>query len=174
MTPRDARSAIATIELAGLGAVPVAAVALAGQPGLCAAAAPRESASTQYFFLFLGTLTTGDGGSATLVPPSAAGAFTVFAGAGAPPTRNAAVVAALTTDSSCHSDPSLAAAGVSGTVQLTAIDGQAYAGSFDLQVAAGVDASGNAIGPTERVTGAFSTKVCPGLAAIFSGPPSCM
>ena len=147
----------------------MAAIALTSQPGLCAmVSAGQEPKGTQYLFVFLGTLAAQDGGSVKLGPPSAPGEFTVFAGAGAPSTANVAVIVAQTTDASCAEDPALGATGVSGSVRLQAVNGQSFAGTFDLVVAEGVDSSGSPTGQTEHVTGTFSTRSCPGLSALLS------
>lgn len=147
----DAISSTVTINGSSQGAV-----ILSNTSGLCADLGmnglPKNLAGA---IIVVGNVS---GTSATA--PTAPGTFTVQAQTGA-----SAVWNAIVTDSTCNDVTASEAKGTSGTVTLTSVGTNDYAGKFDVTLDSG-----------DHVTGSFSPEPCPAFAtAVASGMnPTCI
>jgi hypothetical protein len=138
------------------GPINAGVIAFSSSGGICGkVTAGQQPKSTQYliFFVVDVNLTTGQTSA-----PVAAGAYTVFSGAGQPPSKLAEVLYSQT-DTNCQAIVAAGAAGLSGTVTLTSVSGGSYAGTFDVTLDSG-----------DRITGSFSASNCAALATFLNLP----
>jgi hypothetical protein len=104
-------------------------------------------------------LTDFDG--ATFAVPTAPGTYTVYTGNGVEPGKTA-FFRAMVADMACNDVPANDAMGATGTVTLTHITSDAFAGTFDVMLDTG-----------EHITGRFSPELCTALEMPSSTTPSC-
>ena len=133
------------IQSSGMG---YAEVLLSTSPNLCADAATNTLRANQ---TTVDILLANNTGTALLVP-SMTGTY----GVGAMPLR--AVVFVQTLDSQCQVASSSMASATNGTVELTAVSGDVFAGTFDVM-----------LDSQDHITGSFEPEACPSLAALGSG-----
>jgi hypothetical protein len=143
----------------------VAAVVLTSVGGLCAkVSANQEPKNSQYFVLVVAdvNLSTGD-----VSAPAAVGNYAVVAPTVKIPPPHFAKVLFQTTDASCHTDSAHSEPGATGTIQLTRVDANGFAGTYDITLQQ-FDSSGNPVGTADHVTGNFNSVNCNGLAGLIS------
>ena len=152
MFPTDFISSQATVSFAS-GVVPAAAIVLSDAAALCTdVSANRQPSNSRMLSIFLTDVDAGG----SLRAPKGTATYTIFAGSGSPP-PHFAVASYLVDDESCSEVTARSATAAAGTVTLTGNADGAYAGTYDLTFDSG-----------DRVTGAFHTAICRGLAIYLS------
>jgi hypothetical protein len=150
------KSAISSVVSVGGGAN-AGAVLLVDASNACAiVTAGNQPPSIHYILIQLGDFAGG-----TLVPPAAAGPYTVWPNSGTPP-AHLAVVSYAKTDATCNQIVNVV--GTAGTLDLTSVSGNAWAGSGSV-----------ATGTAGTYTVSFAPAYCPGLGPALTSPnpPNC-
>jgi hypothetical protein len=132
-TIADAVSAIVPATTGGLsnGAM----VVMADTPALCA----DFSASSEPKYMHLVSIYL-------VPPPTTVDTFAILTG------PNVGSLLTFTTDASCRSGPADSAAATGGTITLTSVNGEIFAGHFDVALDSG-----------DRITGSFNPEACAGV-----------
>lgn len=93
-----------------------------------------------------------------LVPvPTAAGTYTIYVSGGQPVPPTFALLNVSVSDATCHSLDVNGATATSGTVDVTAVSGDAFSGTFDVALDSG-----------DHITGKFNPAACPALPAALA------
>lgn len=144
--PMVARDAVSTVLRSGSSSE--GAIVITNASNTCQKmVAGQQPRNAQAIFIEIGTQ-----GTSGTVAPSAPGTYVVHSHSDATSASgNVAVVSYGATDASCH--PSASFEGVSGTVTLTAVGANGYAGTFEVTFSGGAG----------RVTGSFSGDTCTSL-----------
>ncbi len=134
-----------------------AAILMSSTGGLCKDAAanaehPNQKAVAIVLF---------DINGMTANTPTAPGTYTIFQGSGTPPAKTATWDASVN-DATCNTIDASGATATTGTVTLSAINGNAFSGSYDVVLDSG-----------DHVTGSFDPEACPDIqTALNSTSPS--
>lgn len=151
-----------TGSVGGVAFQPVESVSAAGvvvlsdRSGLCDLATRNVAPKSSHYFV----VGVGKSDGVSIEPASAPGTFTVVDGNAAVLPSRFALVSFVTVDAVCK-DPN-GPAGISGTVVITKVEGDAFSGTFDLVLAGG-----------DHVSGAFSPTGCPALPKWGKGSMTC-
>jgi len=124
-----------------------AAIVMSTTSGLCKDAAANAVHPNQKVV----AITLFDVNGMTLNTPTAPGTYTIFQGTGTPPAKTANWVASVN-DATCNEIKASSATATTGTVTLSAINGNAFSGSYDVVLDSG-----------DHVTGSFDPEACPDL-----------
>jgi hypothetical protein len=138
------------------------AVLLSTTTGLCAELQANTAHPNQKFVL----LQLFDVTSTTFTAPSVPGTYTVITPTTQPPFPTTfAEVHAWLTDDNCTAPLASDAGGNSGSVTVTAVNGNTYTGTFDVN-----------LDTNEHITGSFTPTECPALHAWLGSntPPTCL
>ena len=95
-------------------------------------------------------ITVGDFANLTLTTPTAPGDYSIYQGGAVPP--KAATLQVVMTDLNCNAIDNNGAKGTSGTVKLTKVSGNLFAGSFDVL-----------LDSEDHITGSFDPTECPAI-----------
>jgi hypothetical protein len=100
----------------------------------------------------------------TLNTPTVPGTYAIFQGTGTAPPKSANLNVRVI-DSNCADVPAAEAKATTGTVTLSSISGDTFAGSFDVVLDSG-----------DHLTGSFDPEPCPGIQAALDSTanPVCM
>ncbi|NVB77856.1 MAG: hypothetical protein HOV81_05620 [Kofleriaceae bacterium] len=129
----------------------VAQIVIASTSGLCGdagATPPIDRAGQQYIVIELA-----DVAGAMTTTPTAPGTYEIYPNTGSRPAKSASLVTGAF-DDACESVDDATASGQSGTVTLSSINGDVFAGSYDVVLNTG-----------DRITGQFAPSACPALRA---------
>jgi hypothetical protein len=127
----------------------LAQIVIASTSGLCGdagASPPLDRAGQKYIVIELADVT-----GATTMTPSAPGTYEIYPNTGSRPAKSASLVTGAF-DDACESVDTADASGQSGTVTLASINGDVFAGSYDVVLNTG-----------DRITGQFAPNACPAL-----------
>jgi hypothetical protein len=158
VTANDAISGPVTVNF---GSTPVSAGAavITNGSGVCnnlSQNPPKELKNSTYFAIILVAVN-----GTTASAPTTAGTYTFYSGTGTPPEKLALVLFDQT-DAQCKTVQATTAAGTSGTVTLTGLNGSSYSGTFDVTMTSG-----------DHVTGSFNATGCAALGTIFQAQTVC-
>lgn len=153
----DAISSSITYTTPGGRTIHEALIALTNTDGACESAMSNTVHPSEQDIII--ELTDFDG--ATFAVPTMPGTYTVYTGNGMEPAKTA-FFRALAVDTACNDVPAKDAGGASGTVTLTRITDDAFAGTFDVTLDTG-----------EHVTGRFDPEECSALQTPSSSAPAC-
>lgn len=126
-----------------------ARIVIGSTTGLCGDAGanpPIDRAGQQYIVIELADVASG-----MTTTPTAPGTYTIYPNTGSRPAKSASFVTSRF-DAACESVDDADASGQSGTVTLSSVSGDVFAGSYDVALNTG-----------DHVTGQFSPKACPAL-----------
>jgi hypothetical protein len=104
-------------------------------------------------------ITVGDYANLTLTTPTAPGTFQIYQGGSIP--AKAATLEVVMNDLNCEAVSNLGAKATSGTVTLTKVSGNTFAGSFDAL-----------LDSEDHITGSFSPDECPAIQSAFDSAGS--
>ena len=104
-------------------------------------------------------ITVGDYANLTLTTPTAAGDYSIYQGGSVP--AKAATLQVLMYDLNCAPVTTSGAKATSGTVTLTTVSGNTFAGKFDAL-----------LDSEDHITGSFSPSECPAIQSIVDGQGS--
>ena len=151
ITIDDAVSASVTTMTLGV-TIHAAAIVMGNAKDLCADAMSNTSHPNEEGVIILLT----DINGTTFNTPTAPGTYVVYQGSGTPPAK-AAFFNVSVSDATCKDVMAQDAGGMSGTVMLTSVSGNAFSGSFDLVLDSG-----------DHVTGSFDPQECPALNTLLN------
>lgn len=126
-----------------------ARIVIASTSGLCGDAGanpPTDRPGQMYIVIELA-----DVSGAMTTTPTAPGAYTIYPNTGSRPAKSASLVTGGF-DDACESVDDADASGQSGTVTLTSVTGDVFAGSYDVVLNTG-----------DHITGQFAPNACPAL-----------
>ena len=123
-----------------------AAIVLASTPNVCPDLMNRVEHPSEKVVI----ITVADYANLTLTTPTAPGTFQIYQGGTAPP--KAATLQVVMDDLNCQTISNMGAKATSGTVTLTKVSGNTFAGSFDAL-----------LDSQDHITGSFSPTECPAI-----------
>jgi len=138
----DSVSAAVTINTNQHGA----AIVLTNTAGACAQLTDHVQHPSEKVVI----ITVADYANLTLTTPTAPGEYSIYQGGTAPP--KAATLQVVMTDLNCAPISNNGAKATSGTVKLTSVSGNTFAGSFDAL-----------LDSEDHITGSFSPSECPAI-----------
>lgn len=104
-------------------------------------------------------ITVGDYANLTLTTPTATGTYSIYQGGSIPP--KAATLQVVVDDLNCARVDNMGAKATSGTVTLTKVSGNDFAGTFDAL-----------LDSQDHITGSFTPMECPALQSVFTNAGS--
>jgi hypothetical protein len=144
---KDAASGEVVVTTAGGAMLHTGAILLTSTAGTCADVDANQAHQNEKGLL----LVLWDVVGTTTNAPTQPGMYSVYQGSGTSPMK-AGTVNALSFDATCNPIAADAAKGATGTVNLTAVSGMKYSGTFDVSLDSG-----------DHITGSFDPIECPSL-----------
>jgi hypothetical protein len=140
-----------------IGPLHTAAIVMSSTGGLCKDAAANAVHPNQKVVV----MTLFDVNGTTFNTPTVPGTYTIFQGSGTPPAKTATWNAEVS-DATCKDIEASSAEATTGTVTLSAINGNSFSGSYDVVLDSG-----------DHVTGSFDPDACPDIqTALGNDAPS--
>ncbi len=170
LAPKDAQSTTGTITVSpSLQPINAAAIVITDQPSLCSNISAAKEPKSSHYLVLLATQLSVVGGNLTTTVATQPGDYAIYSTTGTPSTANFSVAFFQTTDATCKDVVASDAVGVSGNLHITSVTNGAYAGTYDVMLAA-VDANHSPVSGSaqEHVTGTFNTAACASLGGFVS------
>lgn len=123
-----------------------AAIVLANTPNVCPDLMNRVNHPSEKVVI----ITVADYANLTLTTPTAPGTYSIYQGGTAPP--KAATLQVVMDDLNCQDIANMGAKATSGTVTLTKVSGNTFAGTFDAL-----------LDSQDHITGSFNPTECPAI-----------